>query len=191
MVEQVELEPTMEEIVVALRETRRGIDRPSPFTLVGGHARGSGASDKASGVGKRDTTAAFPNEFASTGIADLRDQEIERLLTENARLNERIMFLLKIIEREQARNALPAAILEDRSMIFQDVKAALEAEIRPVLLVLLRLLEKQRIDPAYDVVRVAAPGRPNIGAEGSARGDRHPAAESRAAHDPYAVSLLG
>jgi hypothetical protein len=191
MVEQVELEPTMEEIVVALRETRRAVDRPPPFTLVGGHVRGSLASDKASAAGKRNATAALLIEFGSTDIADLRDEEIERLLTENARLNERTMFLLKIIEREQARNAIPAAIQEDRSMIFQDVKAALEAEMRPVLLVLLRLLEKQRIDPAEDSVRLAAPGRPQIGVQGSVRSDRHPAAKSGVAHDPHAVSLLG
>ena len=61
-------------------------------------------------------------------------------------------FLLKVIEREQARNAElaaeHAALETDRGAIFRDLRAALEAELRPVLLVMLHLIEKQRADPA-------------------------------------------
>ena len=58
------------------------------------------------------------------------------------------MFLLKVIEHEQARNAEfaadHAAIETDRDVNVRDLRAAVEAELRPVLLTMLRLLEKQR-----------------------------------------------
>ena len=87
----------MEEIVVALRETRRGAGPAAPFTVVGGRRGGKRRPDVAAEIGAQTA--------GSTDIADLRDGEIERLLADNARLNERIMFLLKVIEREQTRNA--------------------------------------------------------------------------------------
>jgi hypothetical protein len=168
MVETAEREPTMEEIVMALRETRRGAGRVPPFTVVGGQPGGRREL--------RSDTDALPGTAGSTDIADLRDTEIERLLAENARLNERVMFLLKVIDREQARNARlvaeRAAPETDRSAIFSDVRAALEAELRPVLLVLLRLLEKQRADP------VAAGAR-----RGGEREPARPAAPEAAPHD--------
>ena len=156
----VEGEPTMEEIVGALRETRRGAGWAPPFTVVGGHS----GDKRAAGTASRGGGGAAPAYGAaggarsgmagSTDIADLRDDDIERLLAENAHLNERVMFLLKVIEREQAHNAIraaePAAIETDPGGIFQDVSAALQAELRPILLVLLRLLEKQRADPAEE-----------------------------------------
>ena len=37
MAERAEHDPTMEEIVVALRETKRGAGRMPPLTVVGGH----------------------------------------------------------------------------------------------------------------------------------------------------------
>ena len=115
-----EREPTMEEIVVALRETRRGAGRAPPFTVVGGQRGGNRASGAA---------ADAPNgTVGSTDVADLRDAEIERLLAENARLNERIMFLLKVIEREQTCAAEPtsehAAVETDHSAIFRDLRTA-------------------------------------------------------------------
>lgn len=150
MVEQTE--PTMEEIVVALRETRRGAGRTPPLTVV----RGRGLDDRMPyatptgenrDVGRGHVGAADPNNAAtSTDITGIRDAEIERLLADNARCNERIMFLLKVIEYEQACKAAATAdtFAVDRVTILRDVKSSLDAELRPVLLILHRLLEKQQ-----------------------------------------------
>src|ERR1700722_6445881 len=89
MVQRAEREPSMEEIVVALRETRRDGDRMQPF----GGATQSRGFRAAKGV------------HGSTDLTDLRDTEIERLLEENARLNARVVTLLKVIEQEQAIHA--------------------------------------------------------------------------------------
>jgi hypothetical protein len=158
----VEPEPTMEEIVLALRETRRGAGRVPPFTVVGGQPGGNRASGAAPRGDEAGAAAAAQYGTAgSTDIADLRDDTIERLLAENARLNERVVFLLKVIEREQARApqfvAEHPAIETDRDAIFGELRAALEAELRPVMLVMLRLLEKQRADPAGEDLRRTAP----------------------------------
>jgi len=116
MVEPAKREPTMEEIVVALRETRKAAGSSPPLTLVSNPA---------------------PDENAgATSLADLRDQEIERLLAENARLNERTMSILRRVEREQVRDTEAA--------IVRAVREALDAELRPVMLTLLRLIERQR-----------------------------------------------
>ncbi len=126
----------MDEIVVALRETRRSADRIQPFA-VGGQLRGNRVMRRHPG---------------STDVTDLRDGEIDRLLDENARLNARVVSLLKVIEQEQERNAEAASESPpseaDREAIYREVRAALETELSPVLLVLLRLLEKQRTAPA-------------------------------------------
>jgi hypothetical protein len=126
MVDRAEREPTMEEIVVALRETRR----TAPFTVVGGQ--------------RDDTRVPVPTVDAQNApdIAELRDNEIQRLLSENARLNEHVMFLLKIFERGQPRNRPDSAAEVSHDALLRDVRATLEAELRPVLDVLLRLLEK-------------------------------------------------
>lgn len=147
MVECAEREPTLEEIVVALRETRQGAGRASPFTVVEGQP-----GDKATDV----------------AVSDLRDGEIERLLSENARLNERVVFLLKVIEREELRHSeravehAPVGI--DRGVIAREVKAALEAQLHPVLLVLLRLVEKRHAGPAEDGGKLH-PGREPVPSE--------------------------
>jgi hypothetical protein len=150
-----EREPTMEEIVVALRETRRGAGRVSPFTVVGRQPGGKGSGALSQGA----AADAQIGTSSSTDITDLRDGEIERLLAENACLNERVMFLLKVIEREQTCVTGPttghAELATDHGAIVRNVRAALEAELRPVLLVMLRLLEKQRTEPAGKGVRRA------------------------------------
>jgi hypothetical protein len=162
-------EPTMEAIVTALRETRRGAGWVPPFTVVGGQPGDKQVPGTAPRSGEAGGAAAARNATTDlTDIADLRDGEIERLLAENAHLNERVMFLLKVIERVQARNAElavgHAAIETDRSATFHDFRAVLEAELRPVLLVLLRLIEKQRADPvARGVDRISREGeRPTM-----------------------------
>ncbi len=125
----------MEEIVVALRETRRAAGRGAPFTVVGGQ--------------RDDRQAPRPTIDAqnATDSAELRDNEIQRLLTENARLNERVMYLLKVMEHEQPRSRAEATPGISRDAILHDIRAILEAELRPVLDVLLRLLEKLHAAP--------------------------------------------
>ncbi len=152
MVERAHREPTMEEIVVALRETRRGAGRLPPFTVVEGQpgVRSSGSAQRGKGHAARTHGATAHTQDGaarSTEVANLQGGEIARLLAENARLNERVVFLLKVIEHEQLRGAAIAARLaavETEKAGASDVRAALESELRPVLLVLLRLLEKQR-----------------------------------------------
>lgn len=128
-------EPTMEEIVVALRETRKTADRVQPLPIA--------------------PARAGRTVIGSTELADLRDTEIERLLDENARLNARVIALLKVLEQEQASHAQTAAELTpgagtDREAITHEVRAALEAELTPLLLVLLRLFQQQASEPAAD-----------------------------------------
>ena len=152
MVEEAKREPTVQEIVVALRET----------TFRG---KGRGVSVPNRHVGDEYRRAAFPyparvdeaeklapveyKEAALPDINELRDGEMQRLLGENQRLNERIVALLKIIEREQiVRNEQREAEREasrksqERDAIVHEVKGALEAELRPVLLTVLQLLEQ-------------------------------------------------
>lgn len=142
MVQRAEQEPTMEEIVVALRETQRDAGHTMPSPIVG---------RRADGKSKTPNVITYPQNLRAglTAAADLRDSEIDRLLAENARLNERVVFLLKIIEREQAQSAELAALAVDREAMVRQVKAALKAELRPALLVLLRMLEKQLADPNH------------------------------------------
>jgi len=107
----------MDEIVVALRETRQRAGRPPPVVDA---VTDSGAPD----------------------IATLRTGEIDRLLAENARLNERVVYLLKVIEREQTRSA---GLATDRATIEREVRGELEAELRPILRILLRLAERHGV----------------------------------------------
>lgn len=142
MAQHADAEPTMEEIVVALRETHRDAGRAMPTQVIG---RRSESRSKTPNV------ISYPQNARAglTAAADLRDIEIDRLLGENARLNERVVFLLKIIEREQAQSAELAVLAMDREAMLREVKAALKAELRPALLVLLRMLEKQPADPNH------------------------------------------
>ena len=164
MAERAEREPTLEEIVVALRETRRGAGRAPPFTVVGGQH-----GNRTSSTASRSDVDARNGPVVAADIGDLRDGEIELLLTENTRLNKRIVFLLKIIERDRARIAELAASKAntetDQSGISDEVSKALEAELRPVLLVLLRLLQAQRANhEAASAPGTAAHPTPSDGA---------------------------
>jgi hypothetical protein len=138
MVQRAEREPSMEEIVVALRETRRSADRIQPLTI---------AETPRAGRGVRGMVG-------STDLVDLRDSEIERLLSENARLNARMISLLKVLEHEQANHAEitagTAPAVTDQTAIYNEVRSALEEELRPALLVLLQLLQKQFLDASPD-----------------------------------------
>jgi hypothetical protein len=135
MVDRAEREPTMEEIVGALRETRRAAGRGATFTVVGGQREDKRAPDSTM------------NAQSATDVAELRDNEIQRLLGDNARLNERVMYLLKAMENRQQPHRTDVAVGVSGDAILQDVRAILEAELRPVLDVLLRLLEKLHASP--------------------------------------------
>jgi hypothetical protein len=136
MVERARREPTLEEIVVALRATTRDADQVHHFAVAGGRRIISGINQ-------------------STDVVDLRDGEVERLLQENARLNARVVSLLKVLEHMQSlyaesaaeQNAETMPAETDRDAIPRAVRLALEAELSPILLVMLRLLERQRANP--------------------------------------------
>ena len=153
MVEQAEREPTMDEIVVALREAKRGVGGAPPLTVVGGQ---DGIDRNPNMWARRyDSAPAHNSAQQSRSPIDpvtLRDQEVERLLAENARLNQRVMFLISAIEQERTHNTT-AATADDtieaiRAAAGREVRNALEAELRPLLLAVLRLLEKRPAQPA-------------------------------------------
>lgn len=164
MVEQAAREPTMDEIVVALREARRGASGTPSLTVVGGQ---DGANQTADTLLRRnDSAPAHADEHdVRTRIpidaAALRNQEMERLLTENARLTQRVMFLINIIEQQQPHTATPTpaddTIEAARSAMAREVRSALEAELRPLLLAVLRLLEKRQASAVAPVGEKAAP----------------------------------
>ena len=139
MVERARREPTLEEIVVALRQTTRDAEPVHQFAITGPSR------------GKRIVTGS--NQ--SIDVVDLRDDEVERLLHENARLNARVVSLLKVLEHVQSPPAESAVdqtaettqTEADRDGIPRAVRTALEAQLSPILLVLLRLLERQRANP--------------------------------------------
>jgi hypothetical protein len=150
MAERTQVEPTMEEIVVALRETTRDADRVLPFA-------GTGAPRV-----KRNVRGI--NEPAD--VVELRDSEVERLLQENARLNVRVVSLLKILEQQQQLHAEAVSgeaaetsrIEADREAILREARTALEAELAPILMVVLRVLERQRTTSSGKTDRGATRG---------------------------------
>src|ERR1700684_2313833 len=93
MVERARREPTMEEIVVALRQTTRDADQVHQLAITG-PSRGTRI---VSGINQ------------SIDVVDLRKYEVERLLQENARLNARVVSLLKVLEHMQSLYAESAA----------------------------------------------------------------------------------
>lgn len=167
MVEEAKRDPTVQEIVVALRETTfRGKGRG--MTVVG---RRPDDSERPPALYQAkseddDTPGAVEyKEAAFAEISELRDAEMQRLLAENARLNERVVFLLKVIEREQAarnerRDAESEPAREERQAIVSEVKSALEAELRPVLLTVLRLLEQSQLGAGAQRAQIPAGSAP-------------------------------
>jgi hypothetical protein len=134
-----EREPTMEEIVVALRETKRRADHTLPLAL----------------VGQSRVKRPLPGLIGSTDAVGLRDEEMERLLAENARLNARVVALLKIIEQEEAkateaaRDDRPTEL--DQEAIGSAVKAAVKAELGPLLDLLLHVLTMGAANPVSGI----------------------------------------
>jgi len=160
MVEQAKSDPTVHEIVVALRETatrRNGGGTAAPVERVEEFDRPAASSRRSEPAivsrqswGEDPPTSVEFKQAAFADIAELRDAEMQRLLNENRRLNERVVYLIKVIEREQeARAALMAALdraeaprAREREAVGHEVRQAIEAELRPVLLTILQLLEK-------------------------------------------------
>jgi hypothetical protein len=138
---------TVQDIVVALRATarRRGGDTQA----AGARQPDPGRSADRGRVQRVDSLhQAWRGEsVADAGIAELRDGEIDRLLSENRRLNDRVVFLLKVIEHDQqtiANERAAAAILADeQETMARETRASLEAEWRPILVTLIRLLDRR------------------------------------------------
>ena len=125
----------MEEIVVALRETRRAAGRSRRSQSLAASATTNRLRIKPRMRRARPT---LPN-FATT--------KFNGCSTDNSRLNERVMYLLKVIEQEQPRDRADTAAEVSHDAILHDIRKALEDELRPVLDVLLRLLEKLHASP--------------------------------------------
>jgi hypothetical protein len=165
MVEEAKRDPTVQEIVVALRETTfRGKGRG--MTVVGNRSDESSRAPTRAWSTQADDDGRGGAEYRDTGltdVAELRDAEMQRLLSENARLNERVVFLLKTLEREQAarterREAEGQSARADREAIAKEVRGALEVQLKPVLLTVLQLLQQQPLNGATqrDSARIAS-----------------------------------
>ena len=109
--------------------------------------------------------AAPPAAEGELVLDNLRDAEIARLIAQNHRLNEQIFQLLKIIEREKERVARQRAAdaarqmpvpLEPGESVGREVRVALEAELRPILGALLRLVQRMAAERAPQRAAVAA-----------------------------------
>jgi hypothetical protein len=136
MVNETRSDPTVQEIVVALRETQwRGATRhrnaPAP-------------------VGPTGLDDDLRHRGPPVDVQKLRETEFQRLLDENHLLNERIVELLNMVERERhAREDDRVAIermthrLQQQKAMRDDVRNAIEDELRPVLAAVLKLLERK------------------------------------------------
>jgi hypothetical protein len=162
MVNETRRDPTVQEIVVALRETQgRSAMRPrSAPAPVGGSA---GFDD------------VLRHRGAPVDVRGLRETEFQRLLDENHLLNERIVELLNMVERErQAREGDRAQMekishrLTQQKAMRDDVRNAIEDELRPVLAAVLKLLERKgsAATRAAAVAAAAAAGRGDVSVGG-------------------------
>jgi hypothetical protein len=149
MVEEAKRDPTVQEIVVALRETTfRGKGRG--MTVVGRRPEESSRAATRAWTTHADDDGRESFEHRDSAlpdVAELRDAEMQRLLSENARLNERVVFLLKTLEREQAArrergDAGEHSARADREAIAQEVRGAIEVQLKPVLMTVLQLLQQ-------------------------------------------------
>jgi hypothetical protein len=172
MVNETRRDPTVQEIVVALRETQgRSATRPrSAPAPVGGSA---GFDD------------VLRHRGAPVDVRGLRETEFQRLLDENHLLNERIVELLNMVERErQAREDDRAQMekisqrLTPQKAMRDDVRNTIEDELRPVLAAVLKLLERKgsAATRAAAAATAAAAGRDvsvgGVSAARQARDDR-------------------
>jgi hypothetical protein len=170
---------TVQDIVVALRDTarRRAGDMASTGASTG-ERRPDLERNSARGRPQRVDSLHQPwrgESAADANIAELRDTEIERLLGENRRLNDRVVFLLKVIERDQkmlaTERAAAALLAEQQEMVARETRAALEAEWRPILVTLLRMVDRREHEqppPARGVRRVLGVAKSDTRAGGRA-----------------------
>jgi hypothetical protein len=207
----------VQDIVVALRDTarRRGSDIASS-----GESRSDFERNEGRGRSQRVDSLhrAWRGEsVADTGVTELRDAEMQRLLDENRRLNDRVVYLLKVIEHDQQmlanERAAAVVLAEEQETVARETRAALEAEWRPILVTLLRMLDRrgQEQPPERGVRRIFG-AKADTGAGGRAgrnesdehgydpnwifdlirgadRSDRSPAArDDRMRHEPEAQS---
>jgi hypothetical protein len=144
---------SVQDIVVALRDTarRRGGGLPamgerSDLERHDGHGRPQRVDS---------LHRAWRGEsVADSGIVELRDAEIQRLLGENRRLNDRVVYLLKVIEHDQQllanERAAAAELAQGQETIARETRAALEAEWRPILVSLLQMLDRRGHEPSLE-----------------------------------------
>jgi hypothetical protein len=146
MVEEAKRDPTVQEIVVALRETTLGSRGRGGSGVVRRLESQEPAPDQRWAMREGSGERAMPARPIEIPAATaLRDAEMQRLLDENAQLNQRVIGLLKLLEREQAaRQAAEgeAAWVEaERRSVAAEVRGAIEAQVKPVLLTVLQLLQ--------------------------------------------------
>ena len=169
MTEQTEHEPTIEEIVVALRDlTGRNPGEEAAFVEKAPPAPkakepGPDASPRqleriemhgAIASGDHRITAGSMS-IANENAADLRDLEMQRLMDENYRLNQRVIYLLKIIGQQEraahssngaidgaASSSTPMLRSVGHDVIAAEIRRAIDAEMRPLLSTLSRVLEQ-------------------------------------------------
>jgi len=146
MVEEAKRDPTVQEIVVALRETTLGSRGRGGNGVVRRVASPEPTPDQRWAMREGSGERAIPAPPIEIPLAAaLRDAEMQRLLDENAQLNQRVIELLKLLEREQAaRQAAEgeAAWVEaERRSVAAEVRGAIEAQVKPVLLTVLELLQ--------------------------------------------------
>ncbi|HZS83016.1 MAG TPA: hypothetical protein VFA50_09090 [Stellaceae bacterium] len=170
-------EPSVQEIVVALRDAAR---RGPSFE---GAERNGAANDLAAApVRPSARTAIAPPAEPLAGAgddirvaprdseSDPRDAEIQRLIRENARLNERVFALLSSAAERQEKH--PAALAAaERNLVAREVRDALRAELKPLLLALLHVLERMARE---------SEARASLRFDGPAAAERpyHPAGEA-------------
>jgi hypothetical protein len=154
MVNETRRDPTVQEIVVALRETQgRGAMRPRNAPAAVGPAAGG--------------PTGFDNELrrraSPVDVQKLRETEFQRLLDENHLLNERVVELLNLVERERHAREDDRAVfekishrLEQQRSMRNDVQSAIEDEVRPVLAAVLKLLERKGSAAARAAAAAAA-----------------------------------
>jgi hypothetical protein len=176
-------EPTVEEIVVALRDMaeRRNRRDAAPLRYVGAivepvttHRRSERFDFLDPRANDDEPVAVEFKNVAVPDIAEMRAAEIERLLGENRRLHEQVFHLLHLVEQERqalrADEADRGATKDSRAAIVREVRGTIEAEMRPLLKAILRLLERtgaerggQALGNASAGELPARLGRPRLG----------------------------
>jgi len=164
MPEQAEQEPTLQEIVVALRDVAAPAKPREPAA-----AAEPGASLYRLQPSRPAVPPLPPADARSAErpppSGDPRDAEIARLVDENHRLNLRLFELLRTIERsrrageERPIPQAPAAI--GREAIRREAREAIRRELGPLLVALVKILDAGAAPPgAQREAAASIPRRP-------------------------------